>query len=40
MKIKVKYIDTGTRIKTLACGIYEMADGTIKYYYQLGKGQI
>lgn len=37
MRIEIKYIDTATK-KILHPCRYHMADGTIKYYYQTGKG--
>ena len=40
MKIEVKYIDTGVARKVLTPCRYRMADGTIRYYYQTGKGQL
>lgn len=36
MKIDVTYIETGVS-KTLTPCRYHMADGSIKYYYQLGE---
>ena len=38
MKIKIEQIDTEVVSKTLTPCRYHMADGTIKYYYQTGKG--
>ena len=35
MKIKIKYIETGVLRQTLTPCRYHMADGSIKYYYQI-----
>lgn len=40
MKIEVKQIETEVVSKTLTPCLYHMADGTIRYYYQIGKGQL
>jgi hypothetical protein len=37
MKIEINYIDTSV-VKQLKPCRYHMADGTIKYYCQTGKG--
>lgn len=40
MKIEVKHIETGVVSMVLTPCRYHMADGTINYYYQTGKGQL
>lgn len=39
MKIKIDYIETYA-VRELNCCRYHMADGTIKRYWQLGKGNL
>lgn len=39
MKIKVEYIDTYA-VKVMTFCRYHMADGTISYYAQTGKGML